>query len=175
MIAARAGDIEAMGRVLAAGHPRLVAFYHGVGMPADLVGEIVSDTLEGLVRGFSGLRDVDSFEGWFWAVARNRMRTSIRRYRSERTPNDAFVSPSTPEEAVLISDEHQRIRSAMAELSDKDRRLLWLREIEGLDYDEIGSRLGAAVGTVRVACHRARRRLEDAYRRLEGPDQWEET
>lgn len=159
--------MEAMGQVLGAGHPRLIAFYHGVGMPHDLVGEIVADALEGMVRNFPKLRDPDAFEGWFWAIARNRMRTSIRRYRSNRTPQDAFVSPSTPEEKVMVEQEHAMIRAALDLLGARDRELLWLREVEGLDYDEIGSQLGAAVGTVRVACHRARKRLEEAFIKLE--------
>ncbi len=158
-----------MGAVLGAGHPRLVAFFHGVGMPTDLVGEIVSDSLEGMVRAFPKLRDPSAFEGWFWTIARNRMRTAIRRYRSQRVPTDAFVSPSTPEEIVMTSDEHSQIRVALETLPARDRELLWLREVEGLEYDEIGSRLGATVGTIRVACHRARKRLEEVYAELEGP------
>lgn len=168
VVAARDGDKEAMGVVLGAGHPRLIGFFHGVGMPHDLVNEIVSDTLEGMVKNFSKLRDPDAFEGWFWAVARNRMRTALRRYRSERNPEDAFVSPSTPEEHVLIRQEHADIRAALQKLSPRDRELLWLREVEGLDYDQIGSQLGSTVGTVRVACHRARKRLEEAFMKLEG-------
>ena len=169
MLAARDGDVIAMGRVLGAGHPRLVAFYRGVGMPSDLVGEITSDALEGMVRNFAKLRDPDAFEGWFWAIARNRMRTGIRRYRSRRTPADAFVSPSTPEEKVMVKEEHVHIRAAMDLLTARDRELLWLREVEGLDYEDIGVRLGTSVGTVRVACHRARRRLEEAFMKLDSP------
>lgn len=159
-----------MGRVLAAGHPRLIAFYHGVGMPRDLVPEIVSDALEAMVRNFPALRDPAAFEGWFWAIARNRMRSALRRYRSNREPQDAFVSPGTPEEKVLIDHEHQTIRAALERLSGKDRELLWLRDVEGLAYEEIGGRMGATVGTVRVACHRARRRLEEEYMKLAGDD-----
>lgn len=168
VVAARGGDNEALGRVLAAGHPRLLAFYHGVGLPRDLVGEIVSDALEAMVRNFGSLRDPDAFEGWFWAIARNRMRSALRRYRAAKNPQDAFVSPSTPEEKAMLDHEHDTIRTALARLSRKDRELLWLREVEGLDYEEIGGRLGATVGTVRVACHRARRRLEEEYLRLAG-------
>lgn len=156
-----------MGVVLGAGHPRLIAFYHGVGMPHDLVGEIVSEALEGMVRNFPKLRDPDAFEGWFWAIARNRMRTSLRRYRSQRSPQDAFVSPSTPEEKVMLKEEHINIRAALQMLPSRDRELLWLREVEGLEYDEIGTQIGATVGTVRVACHRARKRLEEAFIKLE--------
>lgn len=165
--AARDGDKVAMGSVLGAGHPRLIAFYHGVGMPHDLVGEIVSEALEGMVRNFPKLRDPDAFEGWFWAIARNRMRTSLRRYRNQRSPQDAFVSPSTPEERTMMREEHAQIRAALQMLPRRDRELLWLREVEGLDYEDIGSQIGATVGTVRVACHRARKRLEEAFIRLD--------
>ncbi|MGH8912002.1 MAG: RNA polymerase sigma factor, partial [Acidimicrobiia bacterium] len=154
--------------VLGAGHPRLVSFYHGVGLPHDLVGEIVADALEGMVRNFSQLRDPDAFEGWFWAIARNRMRTALRRYRSTKTPQDAFVSPSTPEERTILKEEHVNIRAALALMTPRDRELLWLREVEGLEYEEIGGRLGSTVGAVRVSCHRARKRLEEAFIRLEG-------
>ncbi len=67
----------------------------------------------------------------------------------------------------MSSHEHDLIRQAMASLSLKDREILWLREVEGLEYEEIGTRLGATVGTVRVACHRARKRLEEAFQRLD--------
>lgn len=138
-------------------------------MPPDLVGEIVADALEAMVRGFPKLRDPQAFEGWFWTISRNRMRTALRRYRSDRRPTDAWVSPSTPEELFLTSDEHIRIRQALEMVPPRDRELLWLREVEGLEYEEIGSRIGATVGTVRVACHRARKRLEEAFKELEGP------
>jgi RNA polymerase sigma-70 factor (ECF subfamily) len=121
-----------------------------------------------MVRAFPKLRDPAAFEGWFWAIARNRMRTALRRYRYGHVPQDAFVSPSTPEEKTILKEEHAHIRAAMASLSPRDRELLWMREVEGLEYEEIGSRIGAAAGAVRVSVHRARKRLEAAFERLEG-------
>src|SRR5690606_6916001 len=111
--AARDADREAMGRVLGAGHPRLIAFYHGGGMPYDLVGEIVAGALEGMVRNFPRLREPLAFEAWFWTIARNRMRTALRRRRAQQDGRDAFVSPSTPEEKVIIGLEHDLIRRAL--------------------------------------------------------------
>lgn len=168
VVAAQHGDTSAMTRVLSAGHPRIVAFYHGVGLPHDLVAETTSETLEALVRGFPKLRDPAAFEHWFWAIARNRMRTALRRYRSARTPSDALVSPSTPEETAILHEEHSHIRAALATLSMRDRQLLWLRDVEGLEYEQIGARLGVTIGTVRVSIHRARRRLEAAFNRVDG-------
>jgi RNA polymerase sigma-70 factor (ECF subfamily) len=108
------------------------------------------------------LRAPEAFEAWFWSIARNRLRTMFRRRRAAK-PTDAMVSPSTPEDISLQGDEHRRVRIALDNLSPKDRELLWLREVEGLEYDEIARRLGVTAGTVRVACHRARRRLEAIY------------
>jgi RNA polymerase sigma factor (sigma-70 family) len=68
-----------------------------------------------------------------------------------------------PAEQVIVEEEHAQIRSALTSLSTRDRELLWLSEVEGLTYAEVGGRIGAATGTTRVACHRARRRLEEAY------------
>ena len=52
----------------------------------------------------------------------------------------------------------QESRGRLSKLTEKDRELLWLREVEGLAYGEIGGRFGAATGTIRVACHRARKK-----------------
>ena len=87
--------------------------------------------------------------------------TSVNRRPDRYEP----VTPaaSGPEERAIDADDHSRIRGALTMLSVKDRELLWLREVEGLSYEEIGGRLSAATGTIRVACHRARKKLEQAY------------
>ncbi len=78
---------------------------------------------------------------------------------TQRTPS--------PEDPLELSEEHAQIRNALNHLSDKDRQLVWLRDVEELSYEDIGGRLGSAVGTVRVAYHRARKKLQEAYDGLE--------
>jgi RNA polymerase sigma-70 factor (ECF subfamily) len=160
--AAVSGDRQALHDILAHGYPRLVGFYIGVGLNRHEADELAAESSLMVVSSISRLRAPQAFEAWFWAIARNRLRTTFRRRRSPR-PVDTEISPPTPEEAAIVSEEHARIRVAMESLTPRDRELLWLREVEGLSYEEIGSRLGSAVGTVRVACHRARQRLEEAY------------
>ena len=145
-----------------AGFPRLMGFYLGVGIGRHEAEELCSETCEAIVTRIDGLRSPEAFEAWFWSIARNRLRSLFRRRRTAR-PTDAMISPSTPEEISVEGDEHRRIRIALATLSPKDRELLWLREVEGLGYDAIAYRLGVTAGSARVACHRARRRLEAIY------------
>lgn len=156
------GDNQSLSQVLRGGFPRLVAFYLGIGIGRHEAEELAAETCEAVVTRIDRLRAPEAFEAWFWSIARNRLRTMFRRRRAAK-PTDAMVSPSTPEDISLQGDEHRRVRIALDNLSPKDRELLWLREVEGLEYDEIARRLGVTAGTVRVACHRARRRLEAIY------------
>ncbi len=167
VISARAGDTDTLGRILTRGYPKLVAFYRGVGLRNADAEDLASEACEGMVRNLKRLREPAAFEGWFWTVARNRLRSRLRtlnRVVYELKPGEA----DSPEEQALASDDHRRIRLALGELSPRDRQLLWLREVQGLDYDEISGRLGMATGAIRVAVLRARRRLEEIYVRMEG-------
>lgn len=171
VLTARDGDREALGAILAAGYPKLVAFYLGMGLGTADAEDLASEACEGMIRNLFRLRNPEAFEAWFWTVARNRLRTRLR--AKYRRPPPAFDPPGDdPAEAVLERDEHRLIRAALAALSARDREILWLREVEELPYEVIAGRLRIGAGAARIAALRARRRLEEAYRRagLGGPD-----
>ncbi|MFP5333231.1 MAG: RNA polymerase sigma factor [Acidimicrobiia bacterium] len=159
---ARAGDPDALGSILVAGFPRLVAFYRGMGLSHADSEEIASQAVEGMVKSIRRLREPDAFEGWFWTIARNRLRSRLRtKGRLERELDYGPVDD--PESIVVVREEHVFIRSALEQLPSRDRQILWLREVEQLDYDDIATRLTMRPGAVRVAALRARRRLEELY------------
>ena len=157
-----AGDRRAIAEILTLGHPRVVAFFIGLGLDHHTADDLGAETAEAVVRGFARLREPQAFEAWFWSIARNRLRNHYRARKSAK-PVDAMISPATPEDISVEREEHRRMLTALGQLSLRDRELLWLREVEGLEYEEIGTRLGSSIGTVRVALHRARKRLEEVY------------
>jgi len=163
--AARDGDSRVLGEILAAGFPRLVAFYRGMGLAHAGAEDLASEALEGMVRNLGKLREPAAFEGWFWTVARNRMRSALR--KKGRLEKELEYPPvDDPADVVVARSEHAVIRAALERLPERDRTILWLREVEGLSYDEIGGRIAMATGAVRVAALRARRRLEAIYAEL---------
>ncbi len=164
---ARTGDRAALADILRAGHPRLVAYLAGAGPQRADAEDLAAHSMEAVVMSIHRLKNPDAFEGWFWQIARYSFRGWIRKTRRPDRYEPAYVPEASPEDGVELSEEHTQIRRALAALTPKDRSLLWLRDVEVLSYEEIGGRLGSAVGTVRVACHRARKRLEDAYATLE--------
>ncbi|HSJ27077.1 MAG TPA: sigma-70 family RNA polymerase sigma factor [Acidimicrobiia bacterium] len=166
--AARDGDSSALGAILVEGFPRLVAFYRGVGLSSADAEELASEAVEGMVKSLRRLREPSAFEGWFWTIARNRLRTQFRRMsRQERELEYGPVED--PASIVVAREEHLAIRAALARLPVRDREILWLREVEQLSHDEIAGRMAMRPGAVRVAVLRARRRLVELYTEVEEP------
>ena len=94
-----------------------------------------------------------AIEPWLFRIAWNACRDRLRRRRplSELTANSAIVAP----QGLLIAE----LRAAIERLPDKERAALLLREVEGLETEEVAQRMGSSAVTVRSQISRARARL----------------
>ena len=129
-----------------------------------------------------------SLGGWLAAIARNRaidrFRASDRHdkaipFASIRPPDDeegafaewlvaagtvvaAGAPEASPDSALVEKDRHERITSALDELTHLERLTIVLAYRDGLSQSEIADRLGWPLGTVKTRSRRALRRLREA-------------
>ena len=158
------GNPDAAESIYRAAQPRLQAFLRYQGFDKSTRQDIASEISELVLTKIETLREPVTFEAWFWTITRNRVHAWLRRkQRDLKQPVLAPLGPTPPDEAYVIAEEHIAIRMALGSLSEADRHLLWLREVEGLSYRGISVTLNVAAGSIRVRCHRARQRLKDAY------------
>lgn len=103
--------------------------------------------------------------GWAFGIAQNVMlrhrHSELRRDRHE-VPTDTLQLADEPRAADF---ELEPLQEALAHLSPDSRATWWMRNIEGLSFDAIASRLGIAAATVRLRCSRASRALRAALER----------
>ncbi len=75
-----------------------------------------------------------------------------------------------PAERIADAEIRQRIDSAIDKLSPEHRAVVVLREIDGLDYQEIADAIGCSIGTVMSRLFYARKKLQtllqDVYEQL---------
>lgn len=71
-------------------------------------------------------------------------------------------SADDPSGSVAEAELHDRVSRALQELDDDHRAVVVLRDIEGLNYQEIGEILEIPPGTVKSRLHRARTALRDS-------------
>lgn len=79
----------------------------------------------------------------------------------ELSPHEpAARSDDQPGQLVERDEQHRRLARAIGELDDEFRGVLVLKDIEGLDYQEIADVLELPLGTVKSRLHRARNELK---------------
>lgn len=105
------------------------------------------------------------FEAFVYTIASRRVADVMRAaYRGpvsvEEVPDHVDGGP-TPEVAVLRLADAERARELLSLLPDQQRELLTLRVAVGMSAEEVGLAMGMTPGAVRVAQHRALRRLRD--------------
>jgi RNA polymerase sigma-70 factor (ECF subfamily) len=110
-----------------------------------------------------------SFKTWLYRVVTNLCLDELRRRKhqsasleeiKEKGFEPAAGSPG-PEEAAETGERAELIQELLQLLSEEHRAVLILKEIEGLDYQEIAEVLGCSLGTVKSRLNRAR----EAFRR----------
>ena len=109
---------------------------------------------------------------WLFTVATNLIRDRARKAERHRRlqPHVPRVSaPEPPDAAVARRERIEQVRNALAELSDRDRAMLLMRE-EGFKYAEIARAVDVAAGSVGTLLARAARRFADTYTALEAEE-----
>lgn len=135
--------------------------------------DVVQETYIRTWQGLADVRDPGAAYGWICRVARNVAYDRQRaQYRKPTTSLDASTGASETPLVEQLADEERgpddqvdaaqvgvAVRAALAELKEKHRLVLTLRELDGMSYEEIAEALGCRIGTVESRLHRARKAL----------------
>jgi RNA polymerase sigma-70 factor (ECF subfamily) len=132
--------------------------------------ELTQEVFLSVHRGLASYRPGGEFAAWLFTIARNAARSYLRSAqnrlddRPQPTTDEALqadhlrTAPS-PEEESMARELFEHIEAEMSALPDLQRQALWLREIEGLDYQAIAQQMAQPVNTVKSHIHRARTAL----------------
>lgn len=137
---------------------RLAGLLLGDGAAAE---EAVGDALEAAFRHERALRDPARFRAWFDRILVNRCRDELRRRSRVRfiALSRDVIESHDPFGDVIARDEALR---ALAALSPDERVVVVLHFWADLTLNEVATRTGWRVGTVKSRLHRALERLRRA-------------
>ena len=131
---------------------------------------------EALVKAFVSLKNFagqSSFKTWLYKITTNVCLDEIRRRKrriktvsltaDEDGENETDIADESnnPEAIALNNDIKYAVEKAMGELEEEYRAVLSLRELAGMDYDEIAKALSIPLGTVKSRINRARKQMRE--------------
>ncbi|HYE97327.1 MAG TPA: sigma-70 family RNA polymerase sigma factor [Planctomycetota bacterium] len=131
----------------------------GPGEAEDLLQDCLAAALPALPR----LKDEALLGAWLRQILRRRWIDRLRRRVLERRVRED-LRPAAAHDAPF--DDHERVRAALGELDDEERRLLEWRFFESATSVDIARRLGRPPGTVRSMIFNALRRFEAEFQKL---------
>ena len=112
------------------------------------------------------------FGPWFFRIVVNRglnARKSRAVRRTEAMPLESLeAADPSPSSAIENAEIRERFHAALEGLSDRQRMIIELSDVDGLSGVEIATMLGLSQGTVRWHLHMARHTLREALAPLHG-------
>jgi RNA polymerase sigma-70 factor (ECF subfamily) len=164
LAAIRAGDDDALGRLLAEHAPGVYRF--GIKMCRDRedAKDVLQETLFAAARSIREFRGASSLSTWLYTLARSfclkkRRKSKFAPDESLSLEEDTAQAPTpdkAPDEAAADRELSHLLNQAIASLEPPNREVLVLRDIEGLTAPEAAEVLGVSVEAVKSRLHRAR-------------------
>lgn len=168
---AKQGDQDAFARLVEANQNKIYSLsLRMTGNPEDAA-DLAQEAFLKAWRSLSAFQEESSFSTWLYRLASNLCIDFLRREKRRKTAvttvsldDDSDDAPPmevpdhrfTPETEVERRELRAAMSRALHSLSEEHRRILILREVEGLSYTEIAQALELEEGTVKSRIARAR-------------------
>jgi len=152
------GDHAAFTLIVAAHHADMLRIAQVVCGDVDLAAEAAQAGWAIAWRRLGSLRDPERLRPWLMSVAANEARQLVRSRQRRKVREIALSDPTSPPADAGLATRVD-LTDALATLDARDRVLLSLRYIAGLDSTEIGREVGMSATAVRSRLSRATDRL----------------
>ncbi len=178
------GDATAFRGLVERFQGRIYAHIYGMIRNREEARDLTQEAFVKAYRNMAGFRREASFTTWLYRIASNVTIDHIRKHRRVRMsefderighqdqgdevwdPDHLRRSPAKDLERAQL---YGRIMDAMQKLSDDQRQVVLLREIEGFSYREIAETMGIPEGTVMSRLFYARKKLQALLEETDDP------
>lgn len=173
----RAGDEAAFATLVDRHHAGMVRLARTFVPTHAVAEEVAQDTWLAVLRGLDAFEERSSLKTWIFSILVNRARSrGVREQRcrpfaalrggrdEEPAPEDRLPCERAwvdPERRVLSLESRSELRSALAGLPERQQVVVALRDVEGLEADEVCELLHVSPGNQRLLLHRGRTRLRE--------------
>jgi len=165
-VRAKDGDQRALETLVerhAAGVRRLTAYLLADTQDAE---DAAQEALAKLCTRIGQFRGEARFQTWLHSLVANTCRDMADRQRRRRhQPLEAVAeapAAEVPEDVALQREQRAHLRECMQRLSQDQRRVLVMKDVLQLSYEQIADAMSMPVGTVKCHAHRGRLRMRNA-------------
>lgn len=181
---AKSGDAEAFRALVVRSQRRVYAVALGIVKDRDLAWDVSQEAFVRVHAHLADFKGESSFSTWVLRIVSHLAIDALRKERTSskedidemREPDLAAAGEgilatglgNDPQQNLLRRELATHMTQALAQLPDKHRTILVLREVEGLSYEELAERLEIPKGTVMSRLFHARTKMQGLLRKYVG-------
>ena len=181
---AKAGDREAFRALVVRYQRKVYAVALGIVKDRDLAWDVAQEAFVRVHAHLAEFKGESSFSTWVLRIGSHLAIDSVRKERTAakeeldevRDPDLArggegilaTALGNDPQQNALRRELAGKMTEALAQLPEKHRAILVLREVEGLSYEELSEQLGIPKGTVMSRLFHARSKMQALLREYAG-------
>ncbi len=174
---ARGGDVAAFTALVRRYENRVYNLAFRMLGNADDAADVAQETFLAAYEGLGRFRAESALYTWLYRIAvnkalsRRRAKSSRREFVPADDPSPLLTAASRFQAPDEVAEEKERaviVQDAISRLPGDLRAVVILKDIEGLEYEEIAGVLKLALGTVKSRLHRARLSLRETLARYLG-------
>lgn len=160
----KAGDALAWEALVRQYQARIYGIAYHYVRNAEDARDLAQEVFVRIYQNLEACADAKMFIPWIIRIARNACIDHLRRRKARPQGRDVALDEvrnlphqgSTPEQQWTANSRKRLIYRALNELTDLNREIILLKEIQGMQLDEIASLLKVPLGTVKSRSNRAR-------------------
>jgi RNA polymerase sigma-70 factor (ECF subfamily) len=162
---AKKGEQKAVAELVNRSHKLLFVYLLHLSKNRQLAEDLTHDALLKALSSLDQLKEAEAFMGWVKAIARTQYLdwTKACANSSNHMPIDEIVNESALIQGPSVSPENIAAMRVLQMLSEEDRSVLILADIQGCSYAEVSQVLEIPEGTVKSRLFRARERFSSIY------------
>ncbi|MFE2377552.1 RNA polymerase sigma factor [Streptomyces sp. NPDC059398] len=162
--AAQRGDEPSIGVLVSGVYPHVRRFAFSLCASSQDAEDAAQEAMIVLFRRIGTLRATAALASWMFRIVRNecsRRARSLARRPESAVDTAVGAAVSSAEADVLGRLETERLAEVIAALPDDQRRVLIMRDIQGLPGRAVASALGLSTPAMKSRLHRARRAVRE--------------
>lgn len=171
------GEMKAYRHLVSRYKDPLINYIYNFVNDIQVAEDVLQETFLRLYKNKHYYKEIAKFSTWIYTIAGNLARTELRKkkrhrifsihnYMNEDKDFEILDSGQTPEEKTHSDMLQSEVKNAIQKLPDSFKDAVLLRDVQGLDYEEISEILKTPLGTVKSRINRGRARLAKMLKHL---------
>jgi len=136
---------------------------------SDMAKDVVQECLLKIWKKRNLLSDINNHESWALRITRNQCYDWVKTNRfTIEAESVKLVSESyETDHQSILNDSKLWLDKIIESLSQKNREIFHLREVEEMTYQEIAEVLSLSLSDVKVSIHRTRQKIRSSFQKIE--------